>query len=105
MAAEISAVSKISVDRGPEASARLLPSRRLRRTTRRVEIQGIVDLRKVVEAVIKVAAEAVAIVALRHPAVVDSMQAVVIAVVADPAAATAVADPTAVVMAGSRAYL
>lgn len=109
MAADSPAVSKISVDHGPAALARL-PNRRLQRTTRRVEIPGIVALRKVVAAVvIKVVAEAVAILALRHPAVVDRAAAVVIAVVADPevaVVATAVAaDPTAEAMAGSCANL
>jgi hypothetical protein len=121
MVAEILAVSKISADHGPAASELLRPSRRLPRTTRRVEIPGIVALRKVVEAVIKVAAVAV-IAALRHPAVGDRVAAVVaIAVAADPVAAvvaiavaadpvavvaaTAAADPVAEAMAGSRANL
>jgi hypothetical protein len=72
-----------------------------------VEILDIVALRKLVEVGIRVTA--VAIAPLRHPAVVDRVQAVVIAVVVEPTAAvvaTAVAaDPTAEAMAGSRANL
>lgn len=106
MVEEIAAVSKILADHGPEASARLLPARQLRRTTRRVETPGIVALRKVAAVLIKVAAEAVVIAELRHRAPVDRVAAVVIAVVADPAGAVvvtaAVADPTAEAMASSR---
>ena len=97
MVGESLAVSRISADHVPAGLERLPPNKRHRRTTRRVEIPGIVGLRKV--------AEAVAIAALRQLAAVDRMQAVVIAVVADPTvvvAATAVAvDPTAEAMAGS----
>ena len=103
MAEEIAAVSKTSADHGPEASARLPRSRRLRHTTLRVEVPGIVALRKVAAVVIKVAPEEVFIALLRNPAGVDRVAAVLIAVVADPVgvvvATAAAADPAAAVVA------
>ena len=103
MVEEIAAVSKISADHSPEDSARLPPSKRLQRTARRVEILGIVVLRKVVGAVvIKAAGEVVFIAVLPHLAAVDRVSAVEIAVVSDRAGgvvATAVAaDPAGAVV-------
>jgi hypothetical protein len=60
MVSEISAVPEISADRGLVVLARLLRSKRRRRTARLVEIPGIIGLRKAAEAVVVVpVAEAV----------------------------------------------
>ena len=85
--AEISADSEISADRGPAVLVRLPRSRGPRRTAHLVEIPGLIAPRKVV------AAEAVAIAALRHLAAVHRM-AEVVRRMAEVVRLTA-ADPTA----------
>jgi hypothetical protein len=90
MVSEIWAVPEISADRGPVVLALLPRSKRRRRTARRVEIPGIIALRKAAEAVVIRVAAAEAAIAAPHPLAVVVPEAAVV----DRMAVAAV-EPTA----------